>query len=288
MTRRWCSTRRSCRASTTTTSEGVTITDDTTASGQRKLTSFDAGDWIAYDPVSFTGITGVQTRAAGAGTLALRWNAPDAAPFATVSVPAGDGWQTRDHRADRGADRQRTSSIVTSSGGVELDSLTFKGAGVADKTAPKVTATLNPAQPTGSNGWYTGNVSLSVSATDNGTVSSRQYSVNGGTTWLSANAAVTLSTEGTTTVQYRATDSGGNISEVGTLTVRIDKTGPAVTFAGLDADGTYGDSKRPDTGDHHHRRGVRRGHRHPRHWTARASAPDSRWSCGDWRSAATT
>ncbi|MFJ8000425.1 PQQ-dependent sugar dehydrogenase [Streptomyces sp. NPDC096310] len=74
--------------------DGVTITDDTTASGQRKVTSFDAGDWIAYDPVSFAGITGVKTRASGAGTLELRWNATDAAPFATVDVPAGEGWQT--------------------------------------------------------------------------------------------------------------------------------------------------------------------------------------------------
>ena len=51
-----------------------------------------------------------------------------------------------------------------------------------------MTATLDPAQPTGSNGWYTGNVSLTVSATDNGTVKSREYSLDGGTTWLSANS----------------------------------------------------------------------------------------------------
>ncbi|MEV0040134.1 PQQ-dependent sugar dehydrogenase [Streptomyces sp. NPDC050804] len=224
--------------------QGVTITDDTGASGQRKVTSFDAGDWISYDPVSFTGVTGVRTRASGAGTLALRWNSTDVAPFATVSVPAGEGWQTVTTalaEAPSGSGRL----YVTTSGGVDLDSLTFQGPGVADKTPPKATAALNPAQPGGSNGWYTGNVALNVTATDNGTVSSRQYSVNGGTTWLSANAAVTLSTEGTTTVLYRATDSGGNVSEVGTLTVRIDKSGPSVTVTGLDADGTYGDSERP-------------------------------------------
>ncbi|MEW1719337.1 PQQ-dependent sugar dehydrogenase [Streptomyces sp. NPDC093109] len=222
---------------------GVTVTDDTTASGQRKLTSFDAGDWIAYDPVSFSGITGVKTRASGAGTLALRWNAADAEPFATVSVPAGNGWQTVTTALDK-APSGSGEVFVTSSGGVELDSLTFQGPGVADKTPPKVTATLNPPRPNGDNGWYTGNVSLSVTATDNGTVASRQYSVNGGTTWLSATSAVTLSTEGATTVLYRATDSGGNVSEAGTLTVRIDKSGPAVTVTGVDADATYGDSKR--------------------------------------------
>ncbi|MFJ1645730.1 PQQ-dependent sugar dehydrogenase [Streptomyces sp. NPDC088258] len=223
---------------------GVTVTDDATASGQRKLTSFDAGDWIAYDPVSFAGVTGVKTRASGAGTLALRWNAADAEPFATVSVPAGDGWRTVD-TAFGTAPSGTGELFVTSSGGVELDSLTFQGPGVADRTPPRVTATLNPARPNGDNGWYTGNVTLNVTATDNGTVSGRQYSVNGGTTWLSANAAVTLSTEGATTVLYRATDSGGNVSETGSLTVRIDRTGPAVTVTGLDGDGVYGDSKRP-------------------------------------------
>lgn len=88
-------------------------------------------------------------------------------------------------------------------------------------------------------------MSLAVSATDNGTVASRQYSVDGGTTWQSANAAVTLSTEGATTVRYRATDNGGNVSEVGSLTVRIDRTGPTVAVNGLDADGAHGDSDRP-------------------------------------------
>ncbi|TWG07142.1 glucose/arabinose dehydrogenase [Streptomyces brevispora] len=223
--------------------QGVTITDDPTASGQRKLTSFDAGDWIAYDPVSFAGINGVKTRASGSGTLALRWGSADAEPFATVPVAGADGWQTVTTDLSK-APSGSGELFVTSSGGVELDSLTFQGAGVADKTAPKVTATLNPPRPNGDEGWYTSNVSLTVSATDNGTVASRQYSVDDGKTWQSANAVVTLSKEGATTVRYRATDNGGNVSEAGSLTVRIDRTGPTVTATGLDA-GVHGDSTRP-------------------------------------------
>lgn len=224
--------------------EGVTVTDDATASGQRKLTSFDAGDWIAYDPVSFAGITGVKTQAAGAGTLALRWGAADAEPFATVEIPAGEGWRTVT-TALGNAPSGTGEVFVTSSGGVELDSLTFQGAGIADKTAPRATATLNPPRPNGDEGWYTGNVSLTVAATDNGTVSSRQYSIDDGATWLSATNAVTLSREGATTVRYRATDNGGNVSEVGSLTVRIDRTGPTVTTSGLDDGSVHGDSQRP-------------------------------------------
>ncbi|MDQ0382069.1 PQQ-dependent sugar dehydrogenase [Amycolatopsis thermophila] len=222
-------------------SSGVTITDDTSASGLRSVTGFDAGDWLAYDPVNFTGITGVQTRAHGAGRLQLRWNAADAAPFATIDVPAGDGWQTVTTPLS-GLPAGAGKLFVTSGGGVDVDAFTFQGAGVADKTPPAVTASLTPPAPTGANGWYTGNVTLAVSATDNGTVSSRQYSVNNGATWANAANPVTLSAEGTTTVLYRATDSGGNVSQPGSLTVKIDKTAPAVTVGGVSEGQNFGDS----------------------------------------------
>ncbi|GAB3155677.1 PQQ-dependent sugar dehydrogenase [Microbispora hainanensis] len=220
-------------------SKGVTKTQDETASGLNKVTSFDAGDYIGFDPVNFSGITSVKTVATGAGTLSLRWNSPAAAPFATVAVPAGSGWQTVTtdlKNAPTGSGRL----YVTSTGGVDVDAFTFVGDGVADRTPPTVTATLNPAQPNGENGWYTGNVTMTVTATDNGTVSSRQYSVNGGATWSNANNPVTLSTEDATEVRYRATDSGGNIGQ-GTVTVKIDKTAPGLTVSGVES-GDHGDS----------------------------------------------
>lgn len=224
---------------------GVTVADDAGASGARAVTSFDEGDWIAYDPVNLSGINAVKTSATGAGKLQLRWNSADAKPFATVEVPAGDGWQTvTTSLAD--APPGTGKLYVTSGGGVTLDAFTFVGDGVADKTAPKATASLSPAGPNGSNGWYTSDVSLTVTATDNGTVSSRQYSVNGGATWASANNAVTLSAEGTTTVLYRATDNGGNVSETGRLTVKIDKSKPTVEVSGLTDGKSYGDSERPE------------------------------------------
>ncbi|MCW2879482.1 MAG: yliI 2 [Sphaerisporangium sp.] len=221
-------------------SSGVTRVEDASASALAKITSFDAGDWIAYDPVNFANVTGVKTRASGEGTLSLRWNSPTADPFATVTVPAGPGWQTVNTTlADAPAGSGKL--YVTSTGGVDVDSFTFQGEGAADRTPPTVTATLNPAQPNGDNGWYTGNVTLAVTATDNGTVSSRQYSLNGGTTWLNANNAITLSAEGVNEVRYRATDNGGNVSQVGIATVRIDKTAPTLSVSGVESK-TYGDS----------------------------------------------
>ncbi|MGW2193053.1 OmpL47-type beta-barrel domain-containing protein, partial [Streptosporangium sp. NPDC001682] len=221
-------------------SSGVTRVEDESASGLAKITSFDAGDWIAYDPVNFAGITGVRTRASGAGTLSLRWDSATADPFATVTVPAGAGWQNVD-TALTGAPTGSGKLYVTSTGGVEVDGFTFQGAGVGDETPPTVSATLAPAQPGGENGWYTGNVTLTVTATDNGTVASRQYSLNGGTTWSNANNPVTLSAEGAVEVFYRATDNAGNVSQVGKVTVRIDKTAPVLSVSGVEA-GKHGDS----------------------------------------------
>ncbi|WP_433381999.1 OmpL47-type beta-barrel domain-containing protein [Streptosporangium sp. CA-115845] len=221
-------------------SSGVTRVEDESASGLAKITSFDAGDWIAYDPVNFAGITGVRTRASGAGTLSLRWDSATADPFATVTVPAGVGWQNVD-TALTDAPTGSGKLYVTSTGGVEVDGFTFQGAGVGDETPPTVSATLAPAQPGGENGWYTGNVTLTVTATDNGTVASRQYSLNGGTTWSNANNPVTLSAEGAVEVFYRATDNAGNVSQVGKVTVRIDKTAPVLSVSGVEA-GEYGDS----------------------------------------------
>ncbi|GAA0849145.1 PQQ-dependent sugar dehydrogenase [Streptosporangium amethystogenes subsp. fukuiense] len=221
-------------------SSGVTRVEDESASGLAKITSFDAEDWIAYDPVNFAGITGVRTRASGAGTLSLRWGSATADPFATVTVPAGAGWQNVD-TTFTGAPTGSGKLYITSTGGVEVDGFTFQGVGAGDETPPTVSATLTPAQPGGENGWYTGNVTLTVTATDNGTVASRQYSLNGGTTWSNANNPVTLSAEGAVEVFYRATDNAGNVSQVGKVTVRIDKSAPVLSVSGVEA-GEYGDS----------------------------------------------
>jgi glucose/arabinose dehydrogenase len=216
-------------------SSGVAIEADETASGLSKVASFDAGDWLAWDPVNFEGIDSVRVRASGTGTLSLRWGTPDAPAFAEVAVDSAGWAETTGSLA--GAPDGTGQLFVTSTGGVVVDRLTFVGAGVADTVAPTVTATLDPAQPNGANGWWTSNVVATITATDNGTVSSRQYSVNGGQTWTNVpnNGRVTISAEGTTTLRYRATDNGGNVSAVGSTTIRIDRSDPVVSIAGVTA-----------------------------------------------------
>jgi len=212
---------------------GVELTADENASGLRKVTSFDAGDHLSWDPVNLAGITGVKATASGTGTLSLRWNAPDAAPFGTIAVNSG-AWS--DTAATLSNVPTGTGVLyVTSTGGVVLDKLTFVGGGVADVTPPTVVAVLTPAAPNGENGWYTSNVSVRLNATDNGTVSTRQYSIDGGATWVTVSAnnpTFNVTAEGTNTVLYRATDNGGNISVPGELVIKIDKTAPTVAFVG--------------------------------------------------------
>ena len=103
----------------------TTIVDDESARGLRKITSFDAGDWLAFDPVNLVGITGVEARAIGTGTLALRWGSADAEPFLTIDVANASGaWQGVSSplvSVPEGTDRL----YVTSTGGVELDQLAF-------------------------------------------------------------------------------------------------------------------------------------------------------------------
>ncbi|GAB3064732.1 lectin [Intrasporangium mesophilum] len=221
-------------------SQGVEIVNDSTASGLRKVTSLDAGDWLAWDPTNLANLDAVKVRGAGTGTIALRWNSPSAAPFAQVAV-SGSGWtESQTSLANKPSGTGRL--YVTSTGGVDLDALTFVGSGVADLTPPTVSATLSPANPNGQNGWYTSNVSVTVNATDNGTVSSRQRSTDGGTTWVNANTALTVSAEGSTTVLFRATDNGGNVSPVGSVTIKIDKTQPTLAVSGVTDGATVGNS----------------------------------------------
>ncbi|WP_286308143.1 PQQ-dependent sugar dehydrogenase [Agromyces mangrovi Wang et al. 2018] len=117
------------------TLEGVDVVADETAGALSKVTSFDPGDSLTWDPVNFTGIEGVEVRGQGTGTIELRWGTADATPFATAAIDSA-GWSSvaasvTEFPVGTGV------LVVTSTGGVELDTLTFQGDGVADVTPPR-------------------------------------------------------------------------------------------------------------------------------------------------------
>ncbi|KQZ85685.1 glycosyl hydrolase [Microbacterium sp. Root166] len=104
-------------------SDGTTVVDDESAAGFRKLTDLGPGEWLAYEPVEFGGITGVELRAAGEGEVSLHWGDAGAEPFATFAVDSAD-WSLASTpliEVPEGTGRV----VVTSTGGVDLDRFLF-------------------------------------------------------------------------------------------------------------------------------------------------------------------
>ncbi len=90
-----------------------------------------------------------------------------------------------------------------------------------DKTPPTTEALLSGT--TGLNGWYTSEVQVTLSASDNpgGTgVAQTEYSFDG-TTWTPYTATLTLATEGITTIFYRSADRAGNVETIKTQNIRL-------------------------------------------------------------------
>lgn len=98
-----------------------------------------------------------------------------------------------------------------------------------DTATPITTVSVTPAAPNGANGWYTDDVVVDFSASDNRSgVSSTEYSTDGGATWQPFAGGFSIGNEGVTTVQYRSTDRAGNVETAKSITVQIDKSAPTV------------------------------------------------------------
>ena len=94
-----------------------------------------------------------------------------------------------------------------------------------DLTPPQVRAEV--AGTGGAGGWYRGNVTLTLSATDNESgVQLIQCRVGSGP-WRRYISSI-LFTEGNGTVQYRAEDWAGNVAPAGTIVIRVDATPPVL------------------------------------------------------------
>jgi hypothetical protein len=105
---------------------------------------------------------------------------------------------------------------------------------------PTITASTSPAG--GPGGWQSSPVTVSLVASDESGpgVKSISYSSTGAqntpdTTVEGASAQVVISTDGITTVSFRATDTAGTSSDPQTLTVQVDGSAPAVACAPSDA-----------------------------------------------------
>jgi uncharacterized lipoprotein YddW (UPF0748 family) len=129
-------------------------------------------------------------------------------------------------KASLGADTLYSCAVSVTPGTVTTADLG------AETIAPTTSAVLNPAAPDGAGGWYTTDVSLTLdSADDCSGVAATEYSLDGGASWLAYTSGLAISEEGTTTVLFRSTDRAGNVEAARSVTVKLDKTAPALQLS---------------------------------------------------------
>ncbi|MDG6219672.1 MAG: Ig-like domain-containing protein, partial [Candidatus Thermoplasmatota archaeon] len=94
-----------------------------------------------------------------------------------------------------------------------------------DETPPTSTAKIDSGTM-GENDWFTSNVVVSISATDEESgVKDIFFKLNGGPQ-QPYTAPISLTQDGQHTIEYWAVDNVGNIEPVNTFSVKIDKTNP--------------------------------------------------------------
>lgn len=98
-----------------------------------------------------------------------------------------------------------------------------------ENTAPATSAAFTPTVPNGSSGWYTTDVTISLTAVDSCSgVERTEFSTDGGQTWQPYTGSITVAQEGTTTILYRSIDRAGNVETNRTTVVKLDKTAPSI------------------------------------------------------------
>ena len=121
-----------------------------------------------------------------------------------------------------------------------------------DTVAPTAAIAVDSTLP-GSNGWLRGTSTVTLTALDDrpGTVG-LEYSTGGA--WLAYTAPFEVTAQGSTTVRYRATDVAGNVSTIGSRTLRIDSVAPTgwvwLSNAGRVTTVTQDGGSAPVTGDY--------------------------------------
>ncbi|MEU3458013.1 hypothetical protein ABZ671_31145 [Micromonospora sp. NPDC006766] len=170
----------------------------------------------------------------------VRANAFDAALAAKV-----DGFLTRaeDFAADgkRGAAEEQLRTLANVLGAPQYQTLKDAVLALAEAVNPTVSVTVNPAEATGNNGWYTSDVTLTFSGLTADLTG--QVSTDDGATWVNApNGVATISSDVKGSVRYRALDNSGYPTKEGTVWLKLDKTAPTVAVSGVADGASYGSS----------------------------------------------
>jgi flagellar hook assembly protein FlgD len=164
-------------------------------------------------------------------------------PAVTIATTdTGSGVHARRYTIDGGPSKAVTGPItIGTSGDVVVRYWAVDRAGNVegsryktlhiDLVKPVTTAAVTG--PVGTNGWFTGPVSVALSAVEvHSGLSGIAAAVDGAPSVPYA-VPIALTTEGAHTLTYRATDRAGNLETLRTTTVRIDGTAPTSTGATL-------------------------------------------------------
>ncbi|WP_275001450.1 PKD domain-containing protein [Promicromonospora iranensis] len=199
-------------------SSGVTVADDADARGGRLVGDVDHGDWIAFDPVDLRGIDGLTVgavRGKADATVTVRAGSPTGRKLGQVKVNAATGVgqvvsPTIDIEDEQGATTLylTVTSKREPAGGADLglDWLVFHGRGVADASAPVVTAEGSRADgPAG----VSVDLSGSALAPEGRDIVSYQWDLGDGTTADGQAVTHVYEKPGRYTARLIATDSEG-------------------------------------------------------------------------------
>ena len=109
---------------------------------------------------------------------------------------------------------------------------------VNDITQPTINITLSPSTPTGQNGWYLSDVTVTINVTDAGGVKNFSYSYDN-INWNTYTASLTISSDGVTTVYVKAFDLANNMATQD-VNIKLDKTAPATPTINVTSGYKYG------------------------------------------------
>ncbi|WP_299924526.1 ThuA domain-containing protein [uncultured Nocardioides sp.] len=171
--------------------------------------------WYTTRP-SFTLAAADKTDGSGVASTEYRIAGGDWTPYTGAVQVTGEGSRLVEYRStDEAGNVEATKSLT-----VKIDTV-----------AP--TATITVPDATGQDGWHTSRPSFTLAGTDaagGSGLGSIEYRIDGGD-WMPYSIAVPVTGEGERLVEYRSTDVAGNVSELGSETVKVDTAPPVVTTA---------------------------------------------------------
>jgi uncharacterized protein involved in tellurium resistance len=168
-------------------------------------------DWYATD----TTITlSASDEGSGIEKTEYRVNEGDWKTYESPILIKADGIYTIDYRSsDRAGNVEDSKSISLKS----------------DNTKPVTKADVVPGNPDGTNEWYKSEVSITLSASDEGSgIEKTEYRINEGD-WKTYESPIQVKTDGIYKIEYRSIDKAGNIEESKSALIKLDKTNPVTT-----------------------------------------------------------